>query len=119
MGLKGPDAVAETCDASDGDAVLALAERVRRNYGVPDVVVYCAGLGQWKRIEDTTPAEALEMIKAPYLAVFNMTHAFMEDMLTRRSGVFIPINSPAWARLRGRAARHRIPGIPIKTTSAD
>ena len=91
----GADAAAEACDASDGDAVLALAERVRQQHGVPDVVVNCAGAGQWKRIEDTPPSEALEMIKAPYLAAFNMTHAFMADMLARGSGVLIHVNSPA------------------------
>ncbi len=91
----GDGAVVEACDASSGDAVLGLAERVRRLYGAPDVIVNAAGAGQWKRIEDTTPQEALAMVQAPYLAAFNMTHAFMRDMLRRRSGVLIHVNSPA------------------------
>lgn len=91
----GGNAVAEACDASSGDQVMALAERVRRNGGAPDVIVNCAGAGQWKLIEDTTPAEALVMIQAPYLAAFNMTQAFMRDMCARRSGVVIHVNSPA------------------------
>lgn len=88
-------AVAEVCDVSSGDQVLALAERVRRLYGAPDVIVNCAGAGRWKFIEDTSPAEALLMIQAPYLAAFNVTHAFMPEMLARRSGVIILVNSPA------------------------
>jgi NAD(P)-dependent dehydrogenase (short-subunit alcohol dehydrogenase family) len=91
----GGSAVAEVCDAAAGEQVLALAERVRRNYGAPDVIVNCAGAGQWKFIEDTSPAEALLMVKAPYLAAFNVTHAFMRDMLARRSGIVIHVNSPA------------------------
>jgi uncharacterized protein len=91
----GSSAVAEACDASSGDEVLALAERVRQTHGAPDVIVNCAGAGQWKLIEDTRPEEALAMLQAPYLAAFNMTHAFMRDMLERRSGILIHVNSPA------------------------
>ncbi len=88
-------AAVEVCDASSGDQVLALAERVRRLYGAPDVIVNSAGVGQWKYIEDTSPAEALLMMQAPYLSAFQVTHAFMPDMLARRSGVIIHVNSPA------------------------
>jgi uncharacterized protein len=64
-------------------------------YGTPDVIVHCAGAGQWKSIEETSPAEALFMTQAPYLAAFNVTHVFMRDMLARHSGVIIHVNSPA------------------------
>ena len=88
--------------------MLALAERVRRTYGVPDVIVNSAGAGEWKLIEDTPPEEAVAMIQAPYLAAFNTTHAFMRDMLARRSGVIIHIGSPAsifpWPSAVGYAA---------------
>lgn len=91
----GPSASFEICDAASGDAVLDLAERVRAKLGTPDVIINCAGLGQWKRIEDTQPSEALLMIGAPYLAAFNITHAFMREMIARKSGVVIHVNSPA------------------------
>jgi uncharacterized protein len=88
-------AVAEACDAASGEDVRELARRVRSQYGIPDVIVNCAGAGRWKFIEDTTPTEALVMMQAPYLAAFNITHAFMRDMLARRSGVIVHVNSPA------------------------
>jgi short-subunit dehydrogenase len=91
----GDNTTAEVCDASCGNDVLALADRVRGRFGAPDVIVNCAGAGQWKLIEETTPKEALAMVQAPYLAAFNVSHAFMRDMLARRSGVLIHINSPA------------------------
>ena len=91
----GSSAAAEACNASSGEDVSALADRVRQKYGIPDVIVNCAGAGQWKLIEDTTPDEALAMIQAPYLAAFNMTQAFMRDMLARHSGILIHVNSPA------------------------
>jgi len=87
-------AIVEPCDAADGDAVLAMAERVTQEHGVPDVIVNSAGAGQWKRIEHTTPAEAVAMMGAPHFAAFNTTHAFMKDMLARDSGVIIHISSP-------------------------
>ena len=104
----GASAAVEVCDASSGEAVAALAERVRRDYGVPDVIVNCAGAGQWKLIEDTACEEALAMMQVPYLAAFNMSHAFMREMLARRSGVIIHVNSPAsifpWPSCVGYAA---------------
>lgn len=91
----GPAAVTEACDASSSAEVLALGQRVLSEHGTPDVIVHCAGAGQWKRIEETAPAEALFMTLAPYLAAFNVTHVFMRAMLERRSGVIIHVNSPA------------------------
>ena len=90
----GVAAVVEPCDASDGDAMLAMAERVRSEHGVPDVIVNSAGAGKWKRIEHTPPDESVSMMGAPYFAAFNATHAFMKDMLDRNSGVLIHISSP-------------------------
>lgn len=90
----GASAVVEPCDASNGDAVLAMADRVRREHGVPDVIVNSAGAGKWKRIEHTSPDEAVSMMGAPHFAAFNTTHAFMNDMLDRNSGVLIHISSP-------------------------
>jgi uncharacterized protein len=91
----GDRAVIEPCDAADGAQVLALAGRICREYGPPDVIVNAAGAGLWKRIEETTPAEAASMMGAPYFAAFHTTHAFMAAMLERGSGTVIHINSPA------------------------
>lgn len=91
----GERAHVESCDAAQGDAVSVMAIRIRESLGVPDVIVNCAGLGRWERVEDTSPEEARLMIGSPYLAAFNVTHAFMADMLNRGSGVLIHVNSPA------------------------
>ena len=104
----GNNAVVEVCDASEGDAVLAIAERVRDDFGVPDVIVNSAGAGQWKLIEDTTPSEAVAMMEAPYFAAFNVTHAFMRDMLGRNRGVIIHVGAAmsifTWPSCTGYAA---------------
>jgi len=104
----GNGALVESCDASDGNAVLAMAERVRQEHGIPEVIVNSAGAGEWKRIEDTTPTEAVEMMKAPYFAAFNVTHAFMQKMIELHRGVIIHVGSPVsiftWPSCTGYAA---------------
>lgn len=91
----GGEAIVEACDASDGDAVLAMAGRVLETHGAPDVIINCAGAGRWIYIEDTSPTELRSMIGAPFLAAFHMTHAFMKPMLARGSGLILHVNSPA------------------------
>ena len=90
----GDNAVVEACDASDGDAVLAMAETVRCDHGIPDVIVNSAGAGAWDWIENTSPQDSVEMMQAPYFAAYNIIHAFMKDLLARRSGVIVHVNSP-------------------------
>jgi NADP-dependent 3-hydroxy acid dehydrogenase YdfG len=104
----GARAVVEPCDAGCGESVLAMSERVRAEFGTPDVIINSAGAGDWKRIEETTPDEAVDMMKAPYFAAFNITHAFMRGMLQRDRGVIIHVGSPVslftWPSCTGYAA---------------
>lgn len=101
-------AVPEPCDAADSKAVEAMATRVRDNHGVPDVIVHCAGAGQWKTLLQTEPSEVITMMRAPYFAAFFVTRAFLQGMLDRKSGVIINVNSPAclipWTSSVGYAA---------------
>ncbi|MCR9296523.1 MAG: SDR family oxidoreductase [bacterium] len=104
------------CDASTSLGTQSLAHFVREQYGIPELIVNAAGVGQWKRIEDTSPEEAVQMIQAPYLAAFNASQAFMSDMLQRKRGVLIHINSPAcfmpWPSAVGyTAARFALRGL--------
>jgi short-subunit dehydrogenase len=94
-GSIGPNASYLACDASQSAGITALEAFVTQRHGVPDVVINCAGLGQWKRLEDTTPEELQLMIGAPYLAAANASRMFLGRMLERRSGTIIHVNSPA------------------------
>jgi uncharacterized protein len=85
----------EAVDAADGEAVLQMAGRVRSAQGVPDVIVHCAGAGAFRFIEETPPAAAAAAIGAPFLAAFHVNHAFMADLLSRRSGLLVHVGSPA------------------------
>lgn len=85
----------EAVDAADGAEVLSMADRICGTMGVPDLIVNSAGAGRWLFIEETSPEELQRMMEAPFLAAFNTCHAFMEDMLERRSGTLIHVGSPA------------------------
>ncbi|MFT7594740.1 MAG: short-subunit dehydrogenase [Paracoccaceae bacterium] len=91
----GDMAIAAPCDAADSTQVAAMATGVLTDFGVPDAIIHCAGAGQWKTVQDTTPSEAVEMMQAPYFAAFNVTRAFLPQMLERGAGVIISVNSPA------------------------
>lgn len=91
----GGSAVPEPCDASDPKAVEAMAKRVMDKHGVPDVIVHCAGAGQWKTVLEAQPSEVITMMQAPYYAASFVTRAFLQGMLDRKSGVIINVNSPA------------------------
>ena len=91
----GGTARAEALDAADGPAVMAMAERVRAEWGAPLLVVNSAGAGEWRFLEETSVVEIVEMIGAPYLAAANTCRAFIADMLEAKRGHFIHVGSPA------------------------
>ena len=82
-------------DLADPRAIEAFANRITRDEGTPRVIVNNAGAGRWQPLLETTPAEALEMMKVPYLAAFTLTRAFLPQMLVRGSGAIACVTSPA------------------------
>ena len=82
-------------DLGDGDAAERVAHRIIAELGPPEILINSAGAGRWLFVEETTPAEALEMMAAPYFAAFFMTRAFLPEMLKRNRGAIVNINSPA------------------------
>jgi uncharacterized protein len=91
----GGRALVEPLDAADADAVDAMAARVLDAVGVPDVIVNSAGAGVWRWMEDTSHGELASMLGAPFLAAWNVTHAFMPALLARGRGVIVHVGSPA------------------------
>lgn len=80
-------------DLADADAVAAVASRIAQELGTPDILVNNAGAGRWLFVDETSPAEAVEMMAVPYFAAFNVTHAFLPAMLKRNSGHIVNISS--------------------------
>ena len=80
-------------DLGDMDAVKAVAQRIQLEVGTPDILVNNAGSGCWKSIQDTSPEEAWQMMEMPYFAAFNVTRAFMPEMLKRNTGHIVNMSS--------------------------
>jgi short-subunit dehydrogenase len=94
-GLKGTEACMYPLDLADPQAVAEAAKRIQSDMGTPDILINSAGAGRWLFADETTPAEAMQMMAAPYFAAFYTTRAFLPDMLKRDSGCIVNINSPA------------------------
>jgi uncharacterized protein len=82
-------------DLANSQAVASVAQQITREVGTPDIIVNNAGAGQWKFIEETSPEEARQMMTLPYFAAFDVTQAFIPDMLKRNTGHIVNISSIA------------------------
>ncbi len=120
--LPGPAAV-YPCDVGDAAAVAAMAEQVRAEHGIPDVIINNAGAGRWLFVEETDPAEFAQMVAVPFIAAFFVTRAFVEGMIARGSGRVVNVNTPisevAWPGAMGYGcARWALRGFD-RTLAAD
>jgi uncharacterized protein len=61
------------CDLADARAVEQTAQAILSEAGVPDILINNAGAGRWLPIEETDPAEAVQMMASPYFGAFYMT----------------------------------------------
>lgn len=112
----GGSAAPYAVDLSDPSAIEETSARIKREAGTPDILINNAGAGRWRPLVETTAEEALHMIEVPYLAAFNLTRAFLPDMLERGSGGLVFITSPAsylaWPNASAYiAARRAIAGL--------
>ena len=103
-------------DIEDVEQVLALGAAIRERVGVLDVVVNNAGAGRFLYLEETEPHELETMTAMSYSAALFVTQEFLPDMLHRRSGWIVNVNSPVsrmlWAGATGYAgARWALRGL--------
>jgi short-subunit dehydrogenase len=112
----GGAASAYAVDLADPSAIAETSARITREAGTPDILINNAGAGRWLPLLETSAEEALAMIEVPYLAAFNLTRAFLPEMIARRTGVIACITSPgsyvAWPNASAYiAARHALLGF--------
>lgn len=82
-------------DLANADEVTAMAERIKSEHGVPDIIVNNAGSGRWLSTAETSLEEARQMIELPYLAAFYVTRMFLPEMIARGQGHIACVTSPA------------------------
>ncbi|PLX12400.1 MAG: hypothetical protein C0598_06040 [Marinilabiliales bacterium] len=82
-------------DLADQKSVLSSAEQIIDNEGVPDVIINCAGAGEWLSFKESEISHYKQTIDSPYLATALTCKVFFDKMQKRASGHFIIINSAA------------------------
>jgi uncharacterized protein len=90
----GDSARAYAVDCSNREAVHAVAQRIRREVGTPDVIINNAGSGRWLFFDETEPQEFEQMMGAPFFTAVFTTRAFLPAMIERGSGLIVNINTP-------------------------
>ena len=116
IGRDGGAASPYAVDLADANAIAETSARIKREAGTPDILINNAGAGRWLSVLETSAADALAMIEVPYLAAFNLTRAFLPEMIARGRGAIACITSPAsyvvWPNAAAyTAARHALLGF--------
>jgi uncharacterized protein len=93
----GAEAFVYPVDLSDQQAVSSVHAQICQQLGTPDVIVHAAGLGRWLWLEETVPAEVLEMLSSPFMGALWLTQTCLPGMLERDFGRIVFVGSPiAW-----------------------
>jgi short-subunit dehydrogenase len=71
------------------------ASQMIKEVGVPDVIVNCAGSGEWLSLGEASLEHYAMTMGSPYLATAYTCKTFYGKMLERGSGQFVMVNSPA------------------------
>jgi 3-oxoacyl-[acyl-carrier protein] reductase len=90
---RGRRAVAVPCDVSQSAEVLAAAEHILADLGVPHVVVSNAGVVHRASVQTMSEAEWDETIDVNLKGTFLVTRAFLPRMLDLRRGRFVAVAS--------------------------
>ena len=82
-------------DLTDAEQTARMAERVRQEAGVPDIVVHNAGGFLLKPLAETTPAEFDAQIAVNLRAGFLVARELLPAMAALRRGTYVTIGSVA------------------------
>jgi NAD(P)-dependent dehydrogenase (short-subunit alcohol dehydrogenase family) len=82
-------------DLADADQTARMAERVRHEVGVPDIVVHNAGGFLLKPLAETTPAEFDAQVAINLRAGFLVARELLPPMAALRRGTYVTIGSVA------------------------
>ena len=82
------------CVSSLGDVGhLAYVQSLRQAYGPADVLVNNAGISWTGLLTDMAPAEWDAMIRTNVTSLYNVSHTYVPDMVSRGSGKILNISS--------------------------
>jgi short-subunit dehydrogenase len=90
---SGPPSLLLACDVSDPNAVLAMADRVRREAGTPDILVNNAGIGHWGPVVALPVERMRAVLDVNFFGAVHCTKAFLPAMIERRQGTVVFVSS--------------------------
>lgn len=82
-------------ELTNPEVVKKTAMQMMEEVGVPDVIINCAGSGEWLSLSEASLLHYATTMDSPYLSTAYTCRAFYDKMLERGSGQFIMVNSPA------------------------
>jgi NADP-dependent 3-hydroxy acid dehydrogenase YdfG len=94
------DAKAYACDASNAEALKSTFAEVAKDLGDPDVLVYNAGSGSWKKFDDTTVEDLDRSFRVNATGLMVSAQAVLPAMRRAKKGSIVVIG--ATASLRGK-----------------
>lgn len=105
ISAQGGEARVYPIDLAESEAIDHVAQVIKAEAGIPDILINNAGTGKWLFAEETAQAEMVEMMALPYFAAFNLTRAFLPEMLQRKTGHIVNVTSAvAYRALPGATA---------------
>ncbi len=93
INASGGVAIAYSLDIGYHKEVIEICNTIKKENGIPDIIINNAGAGKWRFLEETDYQEIENMIAAPYLGAMFVTKAFMPEMLERDSGHIVNVTS--------------------------
>jgi len=85
-------------DVGDGAALTAAVERIERESGPPDLVVYCAGVWRPMRLGDFSAGALRETVEINLLGAANLLEVLLPGMCRRGEGHIALVSSVAGYR---------------------
>jgi short-subunit dehydrogenase len=82
-------------DISNYIEVIEKTAYIKKEIGVPDIIINNAGSGIWKSTEDTKWEDISNFMAVPYFGAFYMVKAFINEMLERKRGHIVNMTSYA------------------------
>jgi short-subunit dehydrogenase len=83
------------CDIGDPAAVGRAMEALRREHGIPDVLINNAGFAVYRAFEQSDPAEIERLVAVNFAGHVLCTKALLDGMIARRHGHILNIASVA------------------------
>lgn len=90
---EGHEAIAFSVDMRDYQAVRSVANQAMLEFGAVDVLVSNAGISNFSLFSDITPNSFKEMLDTHVTGLYNITHAVLPGMISRKTGSIVTVSS--------------------------